>query len=199
MRDDINIIPEEGDVLECLHMEKESDVIPGTLGTVRRVSKDPLLKDVYIIYMNWENGSTLSLLSDSDTWRLISKKNLNEDSAHRPHEFYSENVDLFDYFDWRWFRSYLEILRDTGIVNMFGAAPFLYMGKEHLERYYGEGKEDDESFNELLELADTSRQKMVEGVVKYLDSTGKDWDLDDTNSKVKRFANKMVGLYWSFH
>lgn len=195
----INIMPEIGDKIECLHMEKESEVSPGTFGIVVSITRDPVIPDSYILGMKWENGSHLNLLTDSDTWRLIPKKSLKEDSAHRPHDFFSENTEIFDFFDWRWFKNYLEVLRDSGIVNMFGAAPFLYMTKEHLERYYGEGNEDNEAFQEFLELADTSRQKMTEGVVRYLESTGKEWDIDDANRKVRSFASKIVQLYWSFH
>lgn len=199
MNDEVNLLPEIGDKVECLHMEKESDVSPGTIGVVHKITKDPWLEDTYIISVRWENGSSLSLLSDSDTWRVIKNKDLREEDSHRPHNFFSQNTEVFDFFDWRWFKNYLEILRDSGIVNMFGASPYLYMGKKHLERYYGEGKEDEEAFNELLEIADTSREKMIEGVVKYLESTGKDWDVEDANRNLKKFANKLVELYWVFH
>jgi hypothetical protein len=81
---------------------------------------------------------------------------------------------------------------------MFQASPFLYSGREWIDRYYGEDKEDDEKFQKLLELADEAKDKMIVGTVEYLNNNKKDWDLDDANKMVKRFADQMLKVYISF-
>ena len=56
---------------------------------------------------------------------------------------------------------------------MFQAVPFLYSGKEWIDRYHGEDQEDNEDFQEVLEMAEESKDKIVQGVIKYLESKNK--------------------------
>lgn len=92
-------------------------------------------------------------------------------------------------------------MRDSGIVNMFGAAPLIYAGREHLERYYGEGREDDEIFQELLEMADEARHKLVQGILNYIQEKKPNMDLDDMdkiNSMARKFAGELLGAWILF-
>ena len=82
---------------------------------------------------------------------------------------------------------------------MFQAAAFLYSGREWIDRYYGENQEDNESFQELLDIAEESKNKMIQGLMKYMES--KNMELDDmsrVNSLLKRLADKIVQLYMAF-
>ena len=82
---------------------------------------------------------------------------------------------------------------------MFQAGPFLYSGKEWIDRYHGENQEDNEAFQEVLELADESKDKLIQGLVKYM--TSKNLDLDDiskVNHYASKFAGKIVQLYMTF-
>ena len=56
----------KGDRIMCLHMDGETSVPPMTTGTVRVVTRDPFENDSEVINVNWDNGSTLALLSVSD-------------------------------------------------------------------------------------------------------------------------------------
>ena len=81
---------------------------------------------------------------------------------------------------------------------MFGAAPLLYAGKSHIERYYGENMEDDENFQEVLDNAEESKNKIIDGVIKYMESNQKDVDdMDLVNRYVKTFSQKLLQLYIS--
>jgi hypothetical protein len=63
----------EGDRIVCIQMQGESDTVPvGTKGTVQRIVKTPFGEQIEV---NWENGSTLSLLMDEDVWMLESNLN----------------------------------------------------------------------------------------------------------------------------
>jgi hypothetical protein len=70
----------EGDRIVCIQMQGESDTVPvGTKGTVQRIVKTPFGEQIEV---NWENGSTLSLLMDEDVWMLesnLNKKKIQED------------------------------------------------------------------------------------------------------------------------
>ena len=81
---------------------------------------------------------------------------------------------------------------------MFQAAPFLYSGKEWIDRYYGEHEEDNEEFQEVLEMADEAKNKMIQGVLKYMESEGIEIDLDKVNRLISKFASKILQLYISF-
>ena len=82
---------------------------------------------------------------------------------------------------------------------MFHAAPFLYSGKKWIDRYYGEDQEDNDAFQELLEMADEAKDKMVQGLLKYMVS--KNMEIDDmgrVNNMVQKLAQKINQLYMAF-
>jgi hypothetical protein len=188
---------EVGDRIMCLHMDNEVSVPPGTIGTVTKVQADPTMEDTIMISVKWDNGSSLSLLSDVDAWKKV-KENVSEGAKE---SFFEKNEDLFDFFDRKWFNQFLMKMRDTGIVNMLTAAPLIYSGKKHLDRYYGEGKEDDEDFQELLEMADTARDKMIQGIMEYIEAKNLEIDEDMrlVNSLARKFSVALVGNYILFN
>jgi hypothetical protein len=81
---------------------------------------------------------------------------------------------------------------------MFEAGPFLIGGKEWIDRYYGEGREDDERFQKVLEMADTARDKMIAGTVNYLNKNKESWELEDAERYLRTFAKKMMTVYIGF-
>lgn len=186
-----------GDKIICYHMEGETNVPAGTTGVVSQISNDPFEteSDGKIINVKWDNGITLSLITSTDAWKKVSSEKIDE-QRNPDWEFLTQNSDLLNNFDWRWFREYLTTIRDSGIVNMYGASPLLYAGKSHIERYYGENMEDDENFQEVLDNADESKNKIIDGVIKYMESNQKDVDdMDLVNTYAKTFSQKLLQLY----
>lgn len=183
-----------GDTVVCYHMDGETSVPPGTKGTVRSISRDPFESEGELIYnVDWENGSTLGLLSSQDAWKKIEQL---EEQVDKNWKYITDNPDIYEHFDWKWFREYLKTIRDSGVINMFGASPLLYAGKEHIDRYYGEGREDDERFQAVLDDADESKNKIIQGVISYM--TANDKDLDNmalVNRYADNFSKKLLGLY----
>jgi hypothetical protein len=196
----INPEVKKGDRIICYHMESELSVPPGTKGTVVRVSRDPFeSNDEKIVEVKWDNGSKLSLLSSQDIWKL-DKKNIKEAVQAPPeYDYFKQNPEIFVNYDWRFLKKYLYLLRDTGLVNMFEASPFLFSGKEWIDRYYGEGREDDEDFQKMLEKADDAKNKMIQGTLKYMESKGKEIEIEEVNRILRRMAQKMVQLYVTFN
>lgn len=187
-----------GDIIMLLHMEGETGVPPGTIGTVTKIGRDPFeIDDERIVSVEWENGSTLSLLTTTDAWKKIEDIQIKEQRGDEATWRYMvDNQDIFEYFDWKWLESFLYKMRDTGIINMFGASPLLYAGSKHIDRYYGEGREDDEQFQEFLKEADVAKDKIIQGVVAYMIANNKDLDnMDRINNYARNFSNKIVGLY----
>lgn len=196
MKGQLNPELKVGDRIMCLHMEGETSVPPGTVGTVYKISRDPFESTGNnIINVDWDNGSRLALITSTDAWRLVSSEKINEQSDST-WKYMTENPDVFEHFDWKWLEKYLYKLRDSGIVNMWGAFPLLYSGKEHIDRYYGEGREDDEKFQELLDDADEAKNKIIQGVVSYMEKNNKDLNnLDMVNRYARGFSQKILGLY----
>jgi|LauGreDrversion4_2_1035121.scaffolds.fasta_scaffold199453_2 hypothetical protein len=186
------------DVIMLLHMEKETGVPPGTIGVVTSITKDPFeFGDSKLISVKWENGSNLNLVTAKDMWLKTQNDNIQEQHTdNQSWDYITKNADVFENFDWKWLEKFLYKLRDTGIVNMYGSSQLLYAGSEHIERYYGEGKEDDEEFQEFLELADEAKNKIIQGVIKYMNANGKDLDdMSVVNRYARLFSEKILGLY----
>jgi hypothetical protein len=185
------------DVIMLLHMEKETGVPPGTIGVVTSITRDPWQDDSKLISVKWENGSNLNLVTAKDMWLKTQNDNIQEQRTdNQSWDYITKNADVFENFDWKWLEKFLYKLRDTGIVNMYGSSQLLYAGSEHIERYYGEGKEDDEEFQEFLELADEAKNKIIQGVIKYMNANGKDLDdMSVVNRYARHFSEKILGLY----
>lgn len=200
MKGELNPKLNIGDRVICYHMDGETGVPPGTEGTVRRVTRDPFEPsgDEVIIEVEWDNGSALALVSSTDAWKKPRKK-IQESSNLASYEFFKKNPEIFEYFDWRFLREFLYKLRKSGVVNMLQSQPFLYSGKEWINRYHGENQEDNEPFQEVLEMANEAKNKMVQGLMKYMES--KNLDIDDmskVNNLARNFASKIVNLYITF-
>jgi hypothetical protein len=186
------------DVIMLLHMEKETGVPPGTIGVVTSITRDPWESgDSKLISVRWENGSNLNLVTAKDMWLKTQNDNIQEQRTdNQSWDYITKNADVFENFDWKWLEKFLYKLRDTGIVNMYGSSQLLYAGSEHIERYYGEGREDDEEFQEFLELADEAKNKIIQGVIKYMNANGKDLDdMSVVNRYARLFSEKILGLY----
>lgn len=190
-----------GDEIVCFHMEHETTVPPGTKGVVTKVQRDPFEEsdDALIISVNWENGSKLSLVSATDAWKKIQSEKIEEQTGSGEYDFYRKNPEIFDNFDWRFFREYLNKVRETGIVNVYSAAPLLYSGREHIDRYYGENPSNPEEFEELLDMADESRNKMAQGVISWMESKGQEIELDKVNRNLTRLAQSILKLWMNFY
>lgn len=200
MKSKLNPELKVGDRIMCFHMEGETSVPPGTLGIVTRITSDPFeSKNENLISVKWDNGSNLALITSTDAWKLAPKENIKEqrDDTWR---HMTDNPDIFEHFDWRFFREFLEKIRKSGIVNMFGASSLLYSGKEHIDRYYGEGREDDDEFQNMLEDADTAKDKIVQGVVSYMQANNKGLDdMGSVNRYAENFSKKILRLYMVMH
>jgi hypothetical protein len=184
------------DRVMLLHMEGEM-MSPGSKGTVIKVSRDPFEKDGVIYSVRWEDGSQLSLLSVTDAWKKIEP--IQENSFDKA-KWFIDNKTIVENFNTRFLGQYLEKVRESGITNMFGASPYLYLGKERIEhefKYKDIG--DEESFEEVLELADKAQHEMVKGVMKVLEKEGKEMDINVINRYIQRYATLMLNYWIKIH
>jgi hypothetical protein len=191
----INPILKKGDRVILLHMEKEM-LSPGLHGTVTRAVRDPFEKDGMIYEMKWDDDSTLSLVSVTDAWTKIESEQIIESNFEQA-KWFIENSDIPKNFNTHFLTKYLIKLRDSGIVNMFGAAPYLWMGKERIEHehHYDSTIEYNEDYDDLLEMADQSQREMINGVIKVLESKGVETSVENINRYLKRYDSKITQYY----
>lgn len=200
MKGKLNPPVKPGDKIICYHMDGETGVPAGTKGTVITVTRDPFEtdNDGQIIGVNWENGSKLSLLTTTDAWKKVVEE-IQEQTGSPEYDFFKKNPEVFENFDYNFLKKFLLKLRDSGVINMFQAAPFLYSGEEWIDRYHGEHQEDNEAFQEMLEMADESKNKMIQGLLKYMESKNIDIDdMDRVNNLMRKFATKINQFYITF-
>jgi hypothetical protein len=195
---------EEGDRVICIQMNDDFPITTGMKGTVMGVSE--VFGDK-IYYVNWDNGSRLSLVEGADKWMkesqsrksrvfstnetVIKKKNfLNEN-------FYEQNRELFRYFNHGLLHRYLKALRSSSITNMFGARPYLYMGRERIEHeHHYDNIHNEEEYEKVLEMADEVRDEMIRGSMKYLQEKGEEVNLKKVSKAVDEFSKKMIVAYF---
>jgi hypothetical protein len=200
MKGQLNPPVKPGDKIVCYHMDGETGVPAGTFGIVKRVSRDPFEtdNDGQIIDVNWENGSKLSLLTTTDAWKKVVEE-IQEQTGSPEYDFFKKNPEVFENFDYNFLKKFLLKLRESGVINMFQAAPFLYSGKDWIDRYHGEHQEDNEAFQEMLEMAEESKNKMIQGLLKYMESKNIEIDdMDRVNNLMRKFATKINQFYITF-
>jgi len=181
-----------GDRIMLLHMDGETKPRLGSEGTVQSISNDPFEEDNLIISVKWDNGSSLNVLSKYDIYKII-KSSVNE--SHSDMKLLIKNVDIIKSYDLKFFRDYLEKVRESGVVNMFGSGVFLYSGRDYIDRYFGENQEDNEPFQEVLDMADESRNKMVSGTVKFLELKGNEITADSIERSLRINLNQILQMW----
>jgi hypothetical protein len=165
---------------------------------VERVS-NVMDEDIYGV--KWDNGKTLNILSTTDVWDTeenrgeFKKKKISEQDETERHKALVKNMDVFTNFKMRYLYEYLKKVRDCGVVNMFQAAPFLYMGKDRMEHFFKYNDIENEICDEVLDMANMAQHEMVTGVIKVLESQGKEDSIEIINRYLQRYSQKVLENY----
>jgi hypothetical protein len=79
---------------------------------------------------------------------------------------------------------------------MYGASPYLYMGRERIEHEFKyKDVPNEDAFEEVLDNANQSQAEMINGVINYLEEKGIEEDMSSINRYLQRFATKIVQTY----
>ena len=189
----INPELKKGDRVVLLDMPGESSVPDGAHGTVYSVDK--VFGDVQY-GVEWDNGSKLALLSDTDMWdkeeRFKVKKRITEDRD----KFIMNNIELFKYFNIKFLKKYLLMVRESSITNMMGASPYLYIGRERIQHEFKyKDIHNEEAFEEVLDHANQAQAEMINGVINYLNDKGIEEDMSSINRYLQRLSTKIIQTY----
>jgi len=188
-----------GDRIVIIELLGEPQLSFGDRGTVKGIQKGPGFVQ-YVV--KWDNGSSLYLL-DEDKWMYESefdemrerkmKKNIKENKSTD----LTQHAMLVKHFNMLFIKRYLNKLREASVVNMFSAAPYLYMGKERLAHEH-KYSDTNEAFDELLDMADKAQGEMVNGVISILEDENKEVTVENINSSLRRYAPKIISFYANY-
>lgn len=192
-----------GDKVVCLHMDGESSISPGTKGVVKSITK--VFGDIQY-GVDWENGSKLDLITSVDAWdtednyekrklKKIQKKDISETSNYEANKRLIDNLDIFKFFNMKFLQKYLIMVRNSGITNMFGASPYLYVGKNKIEQEMSFKDLEGDEFDDVLDNAEKARDEMISGTIKYLEANNKEVSIENVQKYLRRFAVKVVENY----
>jgi len=183
-----------GDRIVCIDMDGEPGYT-GNKGTVRRMSKQPtgLQYDV-----RWDDGGSLFLLSDTDKWMYEedwkrNKKKINESNDVNQ---LSDDAKILKYFKMLPIKKYLDKIRESGVANMFGASPYLYIGEDILRKEHY--NEESDEFEEAASMADEVKHIMIRGAMTILEKEGREVTPSSVGGMVKRMAPKVLN-FWMRH
>jgi hypothetical protein len=186
----------KGDKVLLLHMEGEM-MSPGSKGTVTGMSRDPFEKDAVIYNVRWDDGGSLSLLSVTDAWKKIEEP-IKESFEHA--KWFINNKIIIECFDTRFLGEFLKKIKQSGITNMFGASPYLYMGRERIENEFKyQNIHNEEAFDEVLDMADEAQHKMINGVMKVIEKEDKEISVELVNRYIKRYSSLFLDYWMRLH
>ena len=181
-------------------VDEQDGPTPGSTGSV--ISVFSFDSDTINYGVKWDDGSQLNLLSDVDTWMLeedFPKGSITE--QNQPH-WSDDALEIGQNFKFAILRKFLNRLKDSGVVNMFGAGPYLYMGKDRIDalhKYDPIAESNSEKYEEMLNLADKAKDEMIMGVVNIIQKEGKEVTVEEVNRLIGRWAQKILMLHFNLH
>lgn len=186
-----------GDRVVIMDMSGESGIKPGMGGEVRRLTK---VFGTIQYEVKWDDGSSLQILSDVDKWmkeedwERLKNRRKKVDESFDP-DFVRKNKNLVQDFEMAKMHKFYEALRKSSVVNMWGASPYFWMGKDRIahEHYYTDmGDEQAEAFEQVLDSADEIKNILIRGALKTLEREGKEVTLDAVKRIAERKARQIV-------
>lgn len=194
---------EPGDRIILLHMDDYlSPVKIGTKGTVTKVVRVPFGLGIQYS-VKWDSGSSLDIIPELDSWiktdSVTPNKKITESVFKQELESMMKHKDLIKNLDYRTIMDYLELVRKSGLVNMFQATPFLMYDSENLHKLiYGVGGEPEEH-PELFENIDEIRNILILEVIRRMEQKGVEFTENKINREFEKLCKEMMSFYFSLY
>ena len=194
---------EPGDRIVLLHMDDPYSAIRmGTKGTVLKIVTLPFGMG-YQYNIKWDNGSTLDLLPDTDSWILAadvkSKKNLTTEEFGNELKTLSKHKDIIKNMDYRPVLDYLKLIQKSGLVNMLQARVFLMTDSKNLHKliYKFDGEPDD--YPELFENVDNVKQILVSETIRIMEENNMEFSDFTINRVFQKVCKAVMEMYVSLY
>ena len=172
-------------------------------GTVRKVV---VLFGVPQYEVDWDdedfkkkNFQILSDLDDfmreEDYYELFPNRRKKIDESIDP-DFARKNKNLVQDFQMAKMYRFYDALRISSVVNMWGAAPYFWMGKDRIAHHHFYDEMDDDerakAFETVLDSADEIKNILVNGTIKTLEREEKEVTLDSVKRVAEKKARQIV-------
>jgi hypothetical protein len=194
---------EPGDRIVLLHMDDPYSAIRmGTKGTVLKMVTLPFGMG-YQYNIKWDNGSTLDLLPDTDSWILATdvkpKTNLTTEEFGNELKTLSKHKDIIKNMDYRPVLDYLKLVQESGLVNMLQAMPFLMTDSHDLHKliYKFDGEPDD--YPELFENVDNVKQILVSETIRIMEENNMEFNDTTINRVFLKVCKSVMEMYVSLY
>jgi len=194
---------EPGDRIVLLHMDDPYSAIRmGTKGTVLKMVTLPFGMG-YQYNIKWDNGSTLDLLPDTDSWILATdvkpKTNLTTEEFGDELKTLSKHKDIIKNMDYRPVLDYLRLVQKSGLVNMLQAMPFLMTDSHDLHKliYKFDGEPDD--YPELFENVDNVKQILVSETIRIMEENNMEFNDTTINRVFLKVCKSVMEMYVSLY
>ncbi len=194
---------EPGDRIVLLHMDDPySAVHMGTKGTVVKIVKVPFDMG-YQYSVKWDNGSTLDLLPESDSWVLSTdvkpNKKLTNEAFGNEIKTLSKHKDIIKNMDYRPVLDYMKLVQESGLVNMFQAMPFLMVDSRDLHKLIYKFDGEPEDYPELFEKIDEVRNILVSETVRIMEESNMEFDDITINRVFQKVCRAVMEMYMSLY
>lgn len=194
---------EPGDRIVLLHMDDPySAVHMGTKGTVVKIVKVPFDMG-YQYSVKWDNGSTLDLLPESDSWVLSTdvkpNKKLTNEAFGNEIKTLSKHKDIIKNMDYRPVLDYMKLVQESGLVNMFQAMPFLMADSRDLHKLIYKFDGEPEDYPELFEKIDEVRNILVSETVRIMEESNMEFDDITINRVFQKVCRAVMEMYMSLY
>jgi len=194
---------EPGDRIVLLHMDDPySAVRMGTKGTVVKVVTLPFgMGTQYNV--KWDNGSTLDLIPDVDSWILAqdaeNKKKLTTEQIGNEIEQLMRHKDIIKNVEYKPVLDYLELVRKSGLVNMLQAKSFLMADSKNLHKLIYKFDGEPEDYPELFENIDEVRDILIRETIRIMEEKGMEFDDSNINRVFQKVCSSIVQLFVSLY
>ena len=192
---------ESGDRIILLHMEDQYSKVPmGTKGTVIKKVNLPFgMGSQYQV--NWDNGSKLDLIPGEDSWildkdkKLPVKEGIESDIAGKLMKY----KDVVKNIDYHTVMDFLELVRKSGLVNMFQAQAFLEIDKPNLHKLIYRVGGEPEEHPELFDKIDDVRNVIINEVIRILQEEGSEMTDSEINRTYRKITSKLMNFYFTMY
>ena len=194
---------EPGDRIVLLHMDDPySAVRMGTKGTLVKIVKVPFDMG-YQYSVKWDDGSTLDLLPETDSWVLATdvkpKKNLTTEEFGQELKTLSKHKDIIKNMDYRPVLDYLKLVQKSGLVNMLQARVFLMSDSKNLHKLIYKFDGEPEDYPELFENIDEVRDILINETIRIMQEQNMEFDDSTVNRVFQKVCSAVMEMYMSLY
>jgi hypothetical protein len=213
MKRDKNPELKKGDRIILINMPGES-LFAGTKGIVEKIEKVPSFggQEGYQYRISWVDDddnviSTLSLLPNEDSWLLDPEYNQNNLNEARITDIdalikRADWLKLFKRADLKYILEYLELIRQSGVVNMFQSGQFLGQTGYYIRKFFefyalqnNLDENDEELYEKIVEMSDKVRDIMIRAAVMDLSRNNREITTGSAENRLRRLTTEVVKEY----